>query len=395
MGLSKITVNVGSSGLGRRPLNKDKISGLLFFNNTLPAGFSVTDRVKKVYSLAEAEALGIVEGSVNHDVNWYHISEFFRMNPEGELWIGFYAVPASTYDFTEIASMLIAAAGEIRQLGIYAQALAWADTQVDTIQSVLDGMDAAFKQESVLYACNMASIASITGWAAVTDLRTKTARKVTVVIAESGSGKGKALASAKAFSITALGTALGALSKAGVHQSIGNPANFNLSNGTECEIMALANGDLISALSLTTLGGLKDKGYLIARNYQPDISGSFFERCPTAISSTNDYAWIEVNRMVDKTIRGVRSALIPQLNGTVALKSDGTLTDDSVGYYQDLAQTVLDRMIADGEISAGKATVDPEQDILGTSQLLIAIQIVPIGIAEEIVVNIGLTTQIS
>lgn len=393
-GLSSVNVVVGASGLGRRPINNDKISGILFFNDTLPSGFSSGARVKKVYSLAEAEGLGIAEASVNHDINWYHISEYFRVNPLGELWIGFFAVPVSTYDFTEITSMMTASTGEIRQLAVYANALTFASAQVTTIQAIVDAQPAAFKQFSVLYSGNMAAITAITGWAAVTDLRTLTARKVTVVIAESGSGAGATLAAAKAYSITAIGAALGAISKASVEQSIGNPANFNISDGIEMELPALANGDLITALTPTALGGLKDKGYLIARKYLPDIAGSYFERCPTAIAATNDYAWIETNRMVDKAIRLIRAALVPQLNGTVLLKSDGTLRDDTVGYYTDLAQTPLTQMEADSEISAGLAQIDPTQNILSTSNLIISVQIVPVGIAETITVNIGLTTNL-
>jgi hypothetical protein len=393
-GLSKVTVNVGKGGLGRRPINKDKISGILFFNNTLPSGFSTSARVKKVFSLAEAELLGIAEGSSDHDTAWYHISEYFRGNSEGELWIGYFAVPASTYDFTEIATMLNAAEGEIRQLAVWANALTFASAQCTTIQAVRDGLPDALKQVDILYSANMAAIVAITGWAAVTDLRTLTAKNVTVVIAESGSGAGATLAAAKATSISAIGLALGVVSRASVEQSIGNPQNFNISDGIEMEIPALLNGDLVSALSVSALGGLKDKGYLIARKYLPDITGTYFERAPTAIAATSDFAWMEINRTLNKSIRLVRSALIPQLNGTVLLKSDGTLRDDTVGYYQDLGQTQLTQMETDGEISAGEATIDPTQDVLSTSQLTIAVAIVPVGIAEEIIVNIGLTTNL-
>jgi hypothetical protein len=392
-GLSKVTVNVGANGLGRRPINYDKISGILFFNDTVPSGFSST-AVQKVYSLAEAETLGLAEGSSSSGVEWYHVSEFFRANPDGELWIGYFAVPVSTYDFTEIATMVRAANGEIRQLGVYANGLTFASTQCTTIQSVIDGLEDAYKQFSVIYAPNTAAITAVTGWAGVTDLRTLTAKKVSVIIAEDGSGAGAALAASKSYSITALGLCLGMISRAGVEQSIGNPANFNLSDGTEMEIPALANGDLVSVLTSSALGGLKDKGYIVARKYTPDISGTYFERVPTAIISTSDYAFIENVRTVDKAIRGVRTSYTPYLNSNVYLKSDGKLRDDSVGFFEDLGNTVLEQMLANGEISAGEVLVDPTQDILGTSQLVVTIKIVPVGIAEEIIVNIGLTTSL-
>lgn len=392
--LSKVTVNVAQAGLGRRPINKDKISGLLFFNDTLPAGFSSSTRVQKVYSLAEAEALGLAESSVNFAVEWYHVSEFFRGNPEGELWIGYYAVPVGSYAFTEIATMLTAAGGEIRQLGVYASGLTFASTQVTTIQAIWAGLDAPYQQVSIIYAANFAAITAVTGWAGVTDLRTLTARKVSVIIAEDGSGAGATLAAAKSYSITALGLCLGVLSKASVEQSIGNPLNFDLSDGTEMEAPALANGDLVSALSSSALGGLKDKGYIVARKYTPDISGTYFERVPTAVASTNDFAWIEPNRVVDKAIRAVRTALIPQLNGTLYTKADGTLRSDTIGYFEDLGQTPLTQMEADGEISASAVTIDPTQDVVSTSQLSISVSIVPVGIAEQIIVNIGLKTSL-
>lgn len=393
MGLSKVTVNVGQAGLGRRPLNQDKISGILFFNDNEPASFSTTP-VQKVYSLEEAEALGILEGSANNDVEWYHISEYFRGNPEGELWIGYYAVPTPSYTFAEIASMLAAAGGEIRQLAVYASALTYATSQVTTIQAIWAALDDSLKQVSILYAANMAAVTAVSGWSSIGDLRALTARKVTVVAAEDGSGAGAALAASKSVSITAIGLALGCISRASVEQSIGNPQNFNISDGVEFEIPALANGDLVSALSTSALGGLKDDGYLIARKYSPDISGTYFERCPTSVAATNDFAWIESNRTIDKAIRLVRTALIPQLNGTVLLKADGTLRDDTVGYYKDLAQAPLTQMEADGEISASQVLIDPSQDILSTSQLTVTIKIVPVGIAEEIIVNIGLTTNL-
>lgn len=399
MGLSTVNVNVGQTGLGRRPLNKDKISGVLFFNDNLPSGFSSSNRVQKVYSLEEAEALGIVEGSANHDVNWYHISEYFRGNPQGELWIGYYAVPTPSYTWAEIATMLVAAGGEIRQLAVCALELTFASSQVTAIQAVWAALGAAYQQVSILFAANLSATTAVTGWAALADLRALTARKVSVVISEDGSGAGAALAATKAYSITNIGLCLGNLSKASVEQSIGNPQNFDISDGTEMEIPALANGDPCGGSTRTIsdaiLAGLKDKGYVICRKYEPDITGTYFERVPTSVVSTNDFAWIEVNRVVDKAIRGVRTALIPQLNASVLLKSDGTLRDDTVGYFQDIAQTPITQMEADSEISAGQVLIDPDQDVLTTSTLVISIEIVPVGIAETITVNIGLTLNLS
>jgi hypothetical protein len=290
--------------------------------------------------------------------------------------------------------MVTKANGDIRQLGVYANALTYATTQLTTIQAIIDALPAAYKQLSVIYAANMSAVTAITGWASIGDVRALTAKKVTPIAAESGSGAGLVLATAKAYSITSLGTALGAISKASVQQSIGNPQNFNLSDGIEMEVPALANGDLVSALTDSQLGALKDLGYLVARKYIPDISGTYFERAPTAIAATSDYAWLETNRTIDKAIRGVRTALVPQLQATLLLNADGTLRTDTVGYFQDLAKRPLEDMLAADEISAMDVLIDPTQNVLATSTLTITVKIVPVGIAEQIVVNIGLTTAI-
>lgn len=395
MGLSKVIINVGDQGLGRRPLNKDKISGILFFSGNLPSGFSSSDRCKKVYSLFEAEELGIAEGSANHDVHWYHISEYFRGNPEGELWIGYYAVPGGTYDFSELNSMQFVAQGEIRQFAVYAEALTYAASQVTAIQAAIAAMIEPFQPTFVIYGPNLAGITAITGWAGLADNRTLSAPKVVVSLSQDGGGAGKALADSKAYSIHCIGLALGIMSRAGVEQSIGYPAAFDISDGTEMEVLAMANEDLYSAgITEAILGGLKDKGYLVARKRLPDLTGSFFERCPGSVALTNDFAWNETQRTVNKVVRNIRTALAPYVNGTVPVKSDGTLTDEIVGFYQDIAQRPLDIMQADGEISAGSAVIDPTQDILGTSQLVISVTVVPVGIAEEIIVNINLATSL-
>jgi hypothetical protein len=398
MGLSKVTINVGSGGIGRRALNEDKISGIVFYNDTLPSGFGASDREKKVFSLAEAEALGIAEGSVNHAVEWYHISEYFRLNPEGELWIGIYAVPGTgligDYTYTEVDTLQRAASGEIRQMAVYTTSYAYNISELSDIQTVVDGLITDGMPVSVLYAADMAAIVAVTGWATVGDARTLTAEHVTPVAGQDGGGAGKTLYDSKGYSITCIGAALGAISAAAVNQSIGQPALFNASNGTELEVAALANGDLVSALTDTALGGIKDDGYVIVRKYQPKLSGTYFERTPTSVVSTDDFAWQELVRTVDKATRLVDAALTPQLNATVLLNADGTMSKDTAAYFEDLAKQELDGMKSDGEISDYDATVDPTQDVNATSTVVITVKILPTGTAEFITVNIGLTNAI-
>jgi hypothetical protein len=397
-GLSKVTVSIGSGGLGRRAANQDKISGLLFYNDTLPASFGITDRYKKVYSLDEAELLGIAEGSADHAVEWYHISEYFRGNPDGELWIGYNAILGtgiiSDYTHEGIDAMQRASSGEIRLMGVYTTGFAFNITELTKVQGIVDTLISDGMPLSVLYAGNVSAVTAITGWATVGDARGLACRSVTPVVSQDGGGAGLALFTSKAYSITTLGHTLGFLSRAKVNQSIGNPENFNASNGTELETIALANGDLVSDLSDVALAGIKDDGYQIAIKRTPKMSGTYYERTPTATPFTDDFAWAEFSRTVDKAVRLVDSALTPKLLSGVSLKSDGTLNNDTVDYFNDISEQALSGMLSEGEVSGIRIDINPLQNVQSTSTLTVVVSVQPTPIAEFINVKIGLAATL-
>ena len=385
MALSSVTFNVAGGGLGRRAPNQDKISGLVFWNATTPAGFASVI-YQKVYTLAEAIALGITSAAT--PAEYYHVSEYFRLNPVGELWINWNGAVADP-DFTELPAFQIASGGEIRQMGVVSPA-AFDGAEPTAIQAQVDLM-ASDAPCSVLYTADMDGLTL----GALPDLRTLSAKSVTCVLAQDGGGEGAALSVSLGISMCNVGAALGSVSAAAVQQSIGNPSNFNtLSNGTEMEVLAYGTGDLVQDTSLTQQAALKDDGYLIARKYLPSIAGSYWERVPTCIAATDDFAWIETVRTLDKAIRGVSTALTPQLQAGVKLNSDGTLSNDSIGFFQDLAYNPLVAMQAEGNISNSLVEIDPTQDILATSTLYVTVKIQPIAIAEFIVVTIGLESEL-
>ena len=57
-----ITFNRTQGGLDRPLLGEDHLSSLIFYTDgDLPSGFTSSDRIKKIFSLAEAESLGILD----------------------------------------------------------------------------------------------------------------------------------------------------------------------------------------------------------------------------------------------------------------------------------------------------------------------------------------------
>lgn len=386
MALNKLIFNVNTAGLGTPLASSDHKSGLVYYNDTLPSGFSVSDRVKTVFSLEEAEALGIVEGDADHGVEWYHIREFFQKQPSGELWIGYFAVPVGTPDFVEIQTLQDTALGELRQVGVYFISAAFDAAQVTAIQAVVTTLQAQYKYLSVLYGGDISGISDLS---TLTDLRALTAPNVSVCIGQDGGGKGAALYVAKSYSITDLGAKLGAVAAANVNESISWIGNFPMvTDGTEFDTVAFANGDAFVTTTAGLIDQIDDKGYLFLLK-EVGLTGTYNNDSYSSISVTSDLATIENNRTIDKAKRLLRFFLLEKLGSPLRVNTDGTLRPDTIATFKALAEKGLSQMEVDAELSAYEVIINATQDVVTTSRLELTVKLVPVGVAREIVINIG------
>ena len=505
MALNDITFIKGKGGLGRPLSGEDYISGLAFYTDSLPSGFNSSNRIKQVFSVQDAESLGILadysdataatatyqvtnKGTDGNTINikideidqtvdlgtytkvtadsttalvataiaavinagtyshgysasvlsstititapkklgiwlnsaskvtvtivggiagtltdfsggtysklavWhYHIAEYFRIQPKGNLYVGFFVVPG-IYTFTEITTMQNYANGKIRQVGVLKDfSSTFASGNLTTINAeVVANCDANHKPLSVLYAADLSGTADLT---TLTNLNTLSANKVSAVISQDGAGLGWYLWKGTGKSITTLGACLGAVSLASVSDDIAWIGKFNISNGSECDTLAFANGTAVSSLSQGTLDLLDNYRYIFLVKYT-GIAGSYFNDSHCAVIETSDYAYIENNRTIDKAIRGIYSSVLPALNSPLVLNADGTLSDETIAYFTSLAELNLTQMIRDKELSGEKVSIDATQNVLSTNKLVISVQLVPIGVARNIEVNIAFTTSI-
>lgn len=522
MALNNIVFVKGSGGLGRSLPGTDYISGLIFYDNTLPSGFSTNDRIKLIYSVEDAKAIGITNtysdetkatctvtfnvtgqtgeaitisskeggnngrkavsggtlvdaiyktvklgtytvsadntvpadlaagtaqsinlGSATHGykatssgsvvtitakpglgtfpngkslslavagsitpsttaysggiasknaIKYYHISEYFRLQPQGKLYVGIFDVPVGAYTFAEIGTMSAFSTGTIKQLGIYQDGQAFNYNDVTVIQSSCDILDAAIAPLSVLFASDFSGVTNLSTLA---DLGTLSGNKVSVVLGQDAGALGNQLAWAYGKSISTLGATLGAVALAKVSEDIAWVSKFNISNGVECETIGFANGLPLTDASISTnlISLIDSKRYIFLRKLV-NVSGSFFNDSHTSIAIDSDYAYIENNRVIDKAIRGVYSDLIPSLNGPLTLNSDGTLEDGTVAYLQSQAAFSVNQMVRNTELSAASVVINPSQNVATTSTVEVAITLVPIGVARAIIVNIGFSTSI-
>jgi hypothetical protein len=504
MALNNITFNLGQGGLGRPLPGEDHISGLVFYTSgNLPSGYSVSNRIKQLFSLQDAEAAGIVNNfsdetkaaasylvtgvgtdgnTVELKVNeymgrvvslgiytkvtadttvgnvatalaaiinagtnthgytatvntatvtitaragmgvflnagspltatyssgatlagtitqftggvaskyavWhYHIGEYFRLQPQGNIYVGIFAVP-SPYTFTEITTVQAFSGGKIRQIGIYKDSAAFASGDITAIHNVCAANAVAHKELIALYGADISGTADISTLA---DLSTLTANYCTAVISQDGGAIGAQLYYSTAKSVTTLGAALGAVARAKVSHSIAWIAQFNISNGTECDVLAFANGVLFSHSSITDslLSLLQDERYLFLRKFV-GIAGSYFNENPTSVALSSDYAYITDNRTMQKATRGIYASVLPALNSPITLNSNGTLSDEAVAYFEGLAEGPLFEMVRNGELSGFNVTVNTQQNVLTTGILVINVTLVQIATGRNIVVNIG------
>lgn len=324
---------------------------------------------------------------------YYQVSEFFRMQPKGKLWVGFFAVPG-TYTYTEITDMQTNSGGEIRQIGIYKNGT-WASGDLAIINSICNANETSYQPLQAIYAANLQATTDIT---TISDLSTGTSNNVMNLISQDGGGFGnfiyKSLGTSGLKSITNLGAALGSVALRKVSESIAWVAQTNVSNGVENETPAFSNSQLVSALSLNALNALDTKRHVFNIKYQ-GVQGTYWNGGHMAVAPTSDYAYMENNRTISKAERLLYAAYVPYLNSPISFNSNGTLKDTVVAQFETVGDQALTQMVRDAELSDRKCTVNASQNVLATNTLIVSVQLVINGVARNITIPIGFKPSIA
>lgn len=186
---------------------------------------------------------------------------------------------------------------------------------------------------------------------------------------------------------------VGMLSLAAVSQHPGEPiAQFNLEDSANGYFLnpGLSSGAHIDTYSDEALDLINDKGYIIAGYEQ--TSGVYITDTPTASSlEGNDYAYVENNRTIKKAIKLTRIKILPRVKSRIYVDPDtGQIAPEDAKSIETDAKEALRPMLASGDISGGiDAYVDPQQNILSTSELILLVTFVPVAIGRKITLKIG------
>lgn len=374
--MNGITTTFVNGGLGRKAAGKDHISALLFAA-ALPGAFG-SNKLMAFNTIEEVENAGILEGNATYGEAWYHAAQFFRLAPGAKLWIG---MASPTY-----AEVLAATAGEVRQIGIFFTDFATL-TSAHQVGAAL--LDTGYGPAVIVAGYNGVSLAP----SAAIDLATLNCPQVSVVMFGDGSGKGAALAAVltKPY-IPAVGAVLGCLAAASVGENIGWVDKFNLSDGVEYEVIRMSDGTLKPTDAV--LSALDVKRYVVARKHI-GTAGTYLADSPTAIIGTHDLAYLETNRVLQKAKRGIREVLLHYINAPLKVDaSTGKLAPPVVKNYETVVRKPLNEMQAAEEVSGFDVYVNPDQNVISTGVLLVAVVIVPIGVARQITVNLSFAVRV-
>ncbi len=325
----------------------------------------------------------------NIDPIHYHISEFFRIQPRGVLHVGIYTPEVGSYTFLNVPTLFNFCSGKLRQLGVYVTGDTLDAALVTSLDSRMMAQATLMRPASAILTADFVG----TSLSSLPTLANNSDYRVSVDIAQDAGGKGYELYKATAKTIGTMGALLGNISLAKVSESIAWVGKFDVSNGTELETVGFGNGVLFRDQSSSLLDTLDSFKYIFLRKYE-NKNGTFWTDTETAISSTSDFSQIENVRTVDKAVRGIYANTLDLLNSPLEVNADGTLTEDTISTFEEKTSLQLDDMVRNNEISSYSILIDSAQDVLTTSKITIAVIIVPVGVAREIVFNINLAASI-
>jgi len=330
---------------------------------------------------------------------YYQIQQAFEFNPGLNLYIGLYDL--STFDATKIEDIQSFAGGTIRQMGVWTDNT-YAASLVTGLQTSAENLNDAGRPCSVVLSSNILSTTA----SALTDTKTLISASsqawVSPLAANPSTGEGWRLLGVLGKSVTSLGAMIGVLSLSKVSQNAGEVLSFNLVNSAEYapdgnkDGAGIATGEETKDLSNNEVTQLDNYSWIFTLTHD-GIAGTYFNDSWTCTQRTNDFFSIERNRTLDKAGREVKAKLTPLINSELTVDpSTGKLSDITIATFKGEALNGIEILanadeistLEDGSLPPDTVVIDPDQDVLTTSEIVVTIKIVPKGIARAITVNL-------
>lgn len=380
-------------GLGRRTPSTDSHMALIIKptgNTIVDAAIANNGKGLQLTSLSQAQSAGLTQSaSANGTTPFYeHIAEFFRLAPEGTLYLFNNKVAANVVSFLK-QNPLIKGFAIVDDFAGVTQATFIADYQANVIDTLatenrlIDFCIIGLNAFAMASAINLTELAS---------------PQISVLVVGSG---GSTFAAAGSF--------LGMIAARKVNENVGSVAvqnppfekrgavDYSLTdNNLGLWLDAkLTGGATIASLTKAQLTQLENFGYIFAASYE-GYPGFFFNNSKTCISAASDYCFIENNRVWNKSARAIRMALLPEVKGIVKKNpTTGFIKSTTVSRWIGIANKSLEQLVSDDEISGFEVYIDASQTVNSTQPVKISAKVVSDGIVHEFEVALGLTNSLN
>lgn len=181
----------------------------------------------------------------------------------------------------------------------------------------------------------------------------------------------------------AVGQVLGRAASISVYKSIAR-----VKDGAIAQTGWLADGKTVEEHA-AALDLLNDAGYIIYRSFVAK-NGYYLNDDPMAAPLSDDYSNLNLGRVIDKAIVIAYSTYIDEIQDNIEVDDSGKLPKAVCTYYEGIIEDAVNLLMS-GEISEFSAAIDPNQNVLSTSRLVVNCRIQPKGMLKNIDVNLGFT----
>ena len=180
-----------------------------------------------------------------------------------------------------------------------------------------------------------------------------------------------------------IGTALGRAVKFGAHIKLGKVADgpTSLNQVYIGDTLVEERSDLSAIHALGVISFMQHGGK----------AGYYFGR--DFMANTGDYAQLTRRRVVNKAATIATLTLIEDLEGEVAVDTEGKIATDEIADMQGRTEAQIDAEMSE-QISGRSVVINPDQDIINSGELQIDLGVVPLGYKSQINIGIGLQNSL-
>lgn len=408
--MGEVVITRQNGGLGRRNSSEDAISGMVISTNSYDS--NLVNKVIELNSPVDAITNGITAAKdTTYSTKVYsEIAEFYRLAPGAKLFIlilsnaATLTAVADKANTTNLVKLLRSteAKGRIRQVAICADdtvSTAFGDVITRTVGgggvvsfsgAVVKAQALALEEETQkrpVFILVEGKHFTGTGTNAV-DLREAACNHVGVSLVKNNNP-------VDTLKRSSVGTVLGMIARRKVNECIGyvgeenSPLSGNIQDNDNYTNPKLSSDLALDSYTDTDWTQLDTKGYIFPKVYNGHV-GVYLNDSHTCAPTSDDYSTIENVRTIHKAIRTAYKALVPYINSTIKINTDGTLPQAVCSHFQNVVNVAIRKeMGAADEISSVDTYVDPNQNLLATSEIAVSVEIIPTGVARKIVVPIG------